>query len=429
MLDSRKATPSAITEQPRTCAGLTGRHRAKQWPSSSPHRPTSLYKFVSHTHGLTHKLVLDGGGSATSTGQANCQLSQSNPGFRVGDLVLAVGQRVRCVCRQPTFPHVVVSARVHPRKAWSRLEAREGTEVGGFFFPLAGAGAAGGPGPATAEGSDSTWSLGRTRRSGGLRAGCPAPRGSPSDPAFPVYAVGSGSGSAGWGDPASTLSGSPTAACAWVWICPRLEEPRLIRAFPESLRYGIPPWIRPWPLCAAWGGTRLWRKRTSATPSASALCGPRIGCSCATRGKSGYTSTSGSLLGPAHPPSFLLRSRMRFTGLPYTFAGAGASSITSMIIFWCGPPMLRAPATCKLSRTSAATSVSPSRRRSWSCRHAASSSFACKVVRPGRSFLRRLIDLSMTVPALTHHISLTAAARAVGWGGGGGLGGRRLTAV
>ena len=43
-------------------------------------------------------------------------------------------------------------------------------------------------------------------------------------------------------------------------------------------------------------------------------------------------------------------------------------------------------------------------------------SFACKVVRPSRIFLRRLIDLSMTVPALAHHISLTAAARAdIAW--------------
>ena len=43
-------------------------------------------------------------------------------------------------------------------------------------------------------------------------------------------------------------------------------------------------------------------------------------------------------------------------------------------------------------------------------------SFVCQVVRPGRIFLRRLIDLSMTVPALAHHISLTAAARAdIAW--------------
>ena len=43
-------------------------------------------------------------------------------------------------------------------------------------------------------------------------------------------------------------------------------------------------------------------------------------------------------------------------------------------------------------------------------------SFACKVVRPGRIFLRRLIALSMTVPALAHHISLTTAARAdIAW--------------
>ena len=42
--------------------------------------------------------------------------------------------------------------------------------------------------------------------------------------------------------------------------------------------------------------------------------------------------------------------------------------------------------------------------------------FACQVVRPGRIFLRRLIDLSTTVPALAHHISLTAAARAdIAW--------------
>ena len=80
--------------------------------------------------------------------------------------------------------------------------------------------------------------------------------------------------------------------------------------------------------------------------------------------------------GPALPPSYLLSSRRRFTGLPYTFAGASTSSITSMTIFWRGLPMLRAPATCKRSRTSAATTVSPSRRRSWSCRHVASSSWA-----------------------------------------------------
>ena len=234
--------------------------------------------------------------------------------------------------------------------------------------------------------------------------------------------------------------------------------------------FGIPPWMQPWPLCAGWGGTHLWQKRTSAMPSASALCGPQIGRSCATRGTSGYTSTSGYLLGPALPPSYLLSSLKRFTGLPCTFAGASISSITSMTIFWCGPSMLRAPANCKLSRTSAPTSVSHSRRRSWrswSCRHADSSywaspwtplfrrcayprinlhgfklacprggrgrnapsackrellsligvlSFTCKVVRPGRIFLRRLIDLSMMVPALVHHISLTAVARAdIAW--------------
>ena len=39
----------------------------------------------------------------------------------------------------------------------SRLEARDGTEDA-VFFQLAGAGAAGGPGPATAGGNDNTWS-------------------------------------------------------------------------------------------------------------------------------------------------------------------------------------------------------------------------------------------------------------------------------
>lgn len=39
-------------------------------------------------------------------------------------------------------------------------------------------------------------------------------------------------------------------------------------------------------------------------------------------------------------------------------------------------------------------------------------SFACKVVVPGRTFLRRLIDLSTTVGPLHHHVTLTAASRA-----------------
>jgi hypothetical protein len=37
--------------------------------------------------------------------------------------------------------------------------------------------------------------------------------------------------------------------------------------------------------------------------------------------------------------------------------------------------------------------------------------FATKVVRPGRTFLRRLIDLSMTAKKLHHHIDLNTAAR------------------
>ena len=39
-------------------------------------------------------------------------------------------------------------------------------------------------------------------------------------------------------------------------------------------------------------------------------------------------------------------------------------------------------------------------------------SFACKVVKPGRMFLRRLIDLSTSVPNLNHHITLNSEARA-----------------
>ena len=122
-----------------------------------------------------------------------------------------------------------------------------------------------------------------------------------------------------------------------------------------------------------------------------------------------------------------------------------------MTIFWRVPPMLRAPATCKLYRTSAAPAklVLPTRCRhvsslqemrlppdklarlraclpAWRTRQKCTKremlsligvlSFACKVVRPGRIFLRWFIDLSMTVPALAHHISLTAAARAdIAW--------------
>ena len=39
-------------------------------------------------------------------------------------------------------------------------------------------------------------------------------------------------------------------------------------------------------------------------------------------------------------------------------------------------------------------------------------SFACKVVKPGRIFLRRLIDLSTTVSKLRHHIDISAGVRA-----------------
>ena len=38
-------------------------------------------------------------------------------------------------------------------------------------------------------------------------------------------------------------------------------------------------------------------------------------------------------------------------------------------------------------------------------------SFACKVIRPGRMFLRRLIDLSTSVSKLSHHNDITASVR------------------
>ena len=43
-------------------------------------------------------------------------------------------------------------------------------------------------------------------------------------------------------------------------------------------------------------------------------------------------------------------------------------------------------------------------------------SFACKVIKPGRMFLRRLIDLSTSVHRLNHHICLNAESRAdINW--------------
>ena len=394
-----KATPSAMPVQPRTRAG---RSNEGACPTSSSCRPTSLYKFVSHTLGLTHKLVIDGGCTAPSTGRANCQLSHSNPGIDFHSILHASGGGGAALQPEPivhslTTQGVTLDVAMAPRIRRTRLsDYLPWSQAWVVYFEAtvryhphllphlcseAFCGATpGGP-----------WSVifGRVSRSGsrsGTRDPSPlrAPAVQPSPPQWPWRSPGdiprAFSSARRFGSsiaPPSAPRRGPTAPCAWFWICPRLEEPRLIRAFPErGLRYGIPPWVRPWPLCAAWGGTRLWRKRISAPPSASALCGPRIGRSYVARGKGGYTSTSGSPFGPALPPSFLLSSRRRFTGLPHRFAGAAASSITSMIIFWRGPPVLRAPTTCKISRTSAATSVSPSRRRSWFCRHAASSSWA-----------------------------------------------------
>ena len=194
MLDSRKATPSAMPEQPRTRAGQAGTGRSNEvaCPASSSRRPTSLYKFVSHTHGLTHKSVIDGGCSASSTGQANCQPLHRIQ-VRRGDLALEVGPLTWWF-----------SALVHLHKAWNlgrsevgwilstsplQFRRRFGRMMNGrrirltscswcaakwgwpqparstrwhggwcFFFQLAGAGAAGGPGTSTAGGNDGTWS-------------------------------------------------------------------------------------------------------------------------------------------------------------------------------------------------------------------------------------------------------------------------------
>ena len=82
MLDS-KATPSAMPVQPRTCRANRPAPGEARRAHAQPHLRADqpAYKFMSHTLGLTHKLVINGGCSAPSTGQANCQLSHSNPGI------------------------------------------------------------------------------------------------------------------------------------------------------------------------------------------------------------------------------------------------------------------------------------------------------------------------------------------------------------
>ena len=136
--------------------------------------------------------------------------------------------------------------------------------------------------------------------------------------------------------PPSAPRRGPTAPCPWFWICPRLEEPRVIRAFPERrLRYGISPWMRPWPLCAAWGGTHLWRTRTSATPpplpcAARGLAAPALHV-----GRAGIRRPPAPFWGPHFPLPFSsvrggasldCRTRSRVQPrppLPRLFSGAG----------------------------------------------------------------------------------------------------------
>ena len=160
-------------------------------PASSSCRPTSLYKFVSHTLGLTHKLVIDGGCSATSTGQANCQ-----PLHRIwvprGDLALEVGpltwwffcsgaptqgMEPRAKHSRMDPEHITASI---PEEVWTYDEwamypvdvlqlvcSQVGLAPAGSkhemarrlvgFFQLVGAGTAGGPGTSTAGGNDGTW--------------------------------------------------------------------------------------------------------------------------------------------------------------------------------------------------------------------------------------------------------------------------------
>ena len=145
---------------------------------------------MSHTLGLTHKLVIDGGCSATSTGQANCQ-----PLHRIrvprGDLALEVGPLTWCFfCSgEPTHgmeprakrsrmdpEHITASItevrtydewETYPVDVLQLVCSQVGLAPAGWkheiaqrlvgFFQLVGAGAAGGPGTSTAGGNDGTW--------------------------------------------------------------------------------------------------------------------------------------------------------------------------------------------------------------------------------------------------------------------------------
>ena len=265
---------------------------------------------MSHTLGLTHKLVINGGCSAPSPGQANCLLSHSTPGIDFHSNLHASGGGGAALPPEPivhswTTPGVANPPDYLPwSRAWvvySEATVRYHPHLLPHLCSETFCGAApGGP-----------WSVvfGRVSRSGSRSGTRPrrhyaAPH--PTVGALPPFsrprrsgpgglpgtsrglflsARRSGSSIAPPPPPPSAPRRGPTAPCAWVWICPRLEEPRYLGIPRYELRYGMPP-------------------VDAATSSASALCGPRIGRSCATCGKSGYTSPSGSLVGPALPPSF-----------------------------------------------------------------------------------------------------------------------------
>ena len=257
----------------------------------------------------------------------------------------------------------------------------------------------------------------------------------------------------------------PDGSVRWNWICPRLAERRLIRAFPaRSLPFGTPPWMRPWTLCAGLGKDAFMAKadirhtfrlcpvrpadwpllcykwagrvyvdlrlpfgaRSSPfifTQFAEALHWIAVhvrGClhvlrylddyflarasqaACA-RDLDAFQDLCRDLGVPLAPEKLVLPTLcLQFLGITLD------SSLQEMRL----PPD-------KLARLRACL---PAWRTRQECtkRELLSLigvlSFAFKVVRPGRIFLRPLIDLSMTVPALAHHISLTAAARAdIAW--------------
>ena len=285
---------------------------------------------MSHTLGHTHKLVIDGGCSAPSPGpppapspgQATCQLSHSTPGIdfhsilhasRGGGVVLppepivhswtmpgvAMAPRIRRTRISDYLPwswawviYFKATVRYHPRLLPHLCsETFCGATPGGPWSVIFGR--------VSRLGSRSG-----TRDPSPLRGTAPYCRHAPAVQPSPLQWP--------WGSPGDIplaffirplfrlFHCSPLGAAersdGSVCLVLDLSSPRgasVISGIPrDELRYGIPP-------------------VDAATSSASALCGPWIGRSCATCGKSEYMSPSGSLVGPALPPSSSLRSRGR----------------------------------------------------------------------------------------------------------------------